>query len=605
MELPAIVLKELRLCLVAEGLGHVDKLHLEWNEFQGSDGVDFALEIMQSQTKMTQISYVRNPVYNGQDCQILIDAIVSHPNISSCQLECVCGRERNGHDYLVDLLRKEEMKNVDFSNCGVTTNSQSTLFEAIKFHPNLARLSLGENNLNDEDAFHLADALRYNRTLDNLSLGSNEFTERGEIALLEVIYDDSSLNAVADSNHICTIDPFGLYQRDRHDRLLCNDGPKSRAQKIFNLLRERNIEGTNVYYMEREISSVDTLKVVPFVLEAAQIYGEQWRNRGEWGKSRRCRTVEDAADLSITYELLRSWNATLLHDGPAATQESDATQSRTNAVSVEKTFPLARQRPKQGRSVHHLRRAADDPVREAGAPPAQESQRRELHERHPAHVVNEQDGPAVPRPAPGQAPQRPSLAPRERLGERLGPVPPLLDVDPPSAAPGRELHHRVLGARVPVHRPLDPPHRHGGVPRRDVRDVPGVGRVDVRVDEVERLPQRGVRRRHRLEGERLPPPEEARFLEVVQDRKVLVPVRLDDLPPKAVVPRRLDPVPRHALEAHEAKEAVRPLVRGQQVLEGVVARLPLEHAPFRHPPLAERAGLGRALDPLGDVDVIP
>ena len=74
------------------------------NEFQGSDGIEFALGILQSQQKMTWFSYDKNPVDNIQGCQRLVDAIASHPNISKANLEGLLRDERNGHDYLVDLL---------------------------------------------------------------------------------------------------------------------------------------------------------------------------------------------------------------------------------------------------------------------------------------------------------------------------------------------------------------------------------------------------------------------------------------------------------------------------------------------------------------------
>ena len=320
IEMPKNVLKELRLCLITVGLGHVELLHLEMNRFQGSDGVDFALEIMQAQKKMTAFNYVKNPVYNGQDCQILIDAIVSHPNISSCNLECVCGRDRNGHDYLVDLLRKEGMKSINFANCGVKTNGQSTLFDVIKFHPNLEWLSLDNSNLNDGDAIHLADALRHNRTLEKLYLDGNDITRSGDKVLWKVIYDDSSLNAVADSNHVCKIDG-SADPSSVHHLFCCNDGGprQNRARKIFSLLRERNFEGTNVYHLEREIWSLDTLKVVPFVLNAAQVYGKEWKKKaGSFGNTTGKIGLAGSADLSVTYELLRSWHVVISHDGTAA-----------------------------------------------------------------------------------------------------------------------------------------------------------------------------------------------------------------------------------------------------------------------------------------------
>ena len=315
IELPTNVLKKLRECFKAGDLGHVEAFHLTRNEFEGSDGIEFALEIMQSQKKMMGFGYERNPISNDLDCQRLVDAIVSHPNISQCFLSGLCREERNGRDYLVNLLHKEGLKRVSFSNCGLDTEGQSALFDTIKLHPHLTYLALDDNKLNDIDAIHLADALRYNRTLDTLSLKGNEFTRLGEDILKKVVYDDSSLNAVADSNHVCTIMGLDSWQESS----VCNandcyygrdgNGPKrSRARKIFHLLEERNQQGTNVYHMEAEMGG-DSLKFAPLALAAIQMYGQQRKKREEWDDvAADFVTIEDAAELSITCELIRSWH---------------------------------------------------------------------------------------------------------------------------------------------------------------------------------------------------------------------------------------------------------------------------------------------------------
>ena len=302
IELPRNVLEILRECFRARGIGHVEDFHLTRNEFQGSDGIEFALEIIQSQEKLKAFSYKKNPV-DDHGCQQIVDAIVNHPNISSCYLDGLCGGGTNGHDYLVQLLRKDGMTDINFSDCGVSTNGQSALFDLIKFHPNLDLLCLVGNNLDDDDAIHLADALRHNRTLEHLTVRGNRFTKLGDETLKRVVYDDSSLNALADSNHRCIIRGFrswsGLHLN------YC-----SRAQKIFRLLEERNKEGSNAHHMESEMGG-DKVKILPLALAAIQIYGEH-KDRRMWNDDNELVMVKDASQLSITYELLKSWNMLFL-----------------------------------------------------------------------------------------------------------------------------------------------------------------------------------------------------------------------------------------------------------------------------------------------------
>ena len=335
VELPANVLEMLCETFKPGGLGHVEEFHLTQNEFQGSEGIEFALGIMQSQQKMVALSYDRNPAVDDEDCQRLVNEIVSHPTLSTVYLGGVCRRGINGHDYLVALLRKEMMKGISFENCGIITGGLSGLFDIIKSHPNLDWLRLDGNKLNDQDAIHLADALRYNSTLDLLSLERNEFTQLGEDTLKKAICDDSSLNALADSNHVCTINGVRFTQRidmlggeySGYDyNIYRNQGDwrddknirqkQSRARKIFRLLRKRNKEGTNVKHWEIEVGE-DMLKVLPLALAAVQRCGGQKARRIEQNDDNELVMIKDAAELSITYEFLRSLHVAALCGGTA------------------------------------------------------------------------------------------------------------------------------------------------------------------------------------------------------------------------------------------------------------------------------------------------
>ena len=221
IELPPNVVLKLRECFMSGGIGHVKAFHLTRNEFQGSNGIEFALNMIQTHQTMIEFDYSRNPADNDRDCQRLVDAIVSHPNISTCFLNCLCGGEINGHDYLVSLLREDRLQKVGFAGCGVNTNGQSTLFDIIKVHPNLKWLGLNGNKLSDEDAIQIAGVLRCNRTLEELFLHGNEFSLSGDDILKKVVYDDSSLNAVADSNHVCRIFGREFYNEDIYGGHIC------------------------------------------------------------------------------------------------------------------------------------------------------------------------------------------------------------------------------------------------------------------------------------------------------------------------------------------------------------------------------------------------
>ncbi|EJK45278.1 hypothetical protein THAOC_36112, partial [Thalassiosira oceanica] len=99
---------------------------------------------------------------------------------------------------------------------------------------------------------------------------------------------------------------YNVY-RNKADRLRDKHDPKqSRARKIFHLLSQRNKQGTNAHHLEAEMGG-DTLKVLPLALAAIQVYGQKAK-----GKLPDHSNLLGAAKLSIMYELVLSWNVTIL-----------------------------------------------------------------------------------------------------------------------------------------------------------------------------------------------------------------------------------------------------------------------------------------------------
>ena len=158
-----------------------------------------------------------------------------------------------------------------------------------------------KNHLDDNDAVTIARALKQNTNLRRLHLGQNDITETGCVALRNTIYDSTSLNAVAASNHTCCIEGIDLDGINRYV-----DSPEvNRGRKIYSLLSSRNREGNNVYHLDAEFED-DSLKLVPKVLESVNIYARH---------SYRADTVPP---LSIMYEILRSWKMPNLYENNGA-----------------------------------------------------------------------------------------------------------------------------------------------------------------------------------------------------------------------------------------------------------------------------------------------
>jgi hypothetical protein len=91
-------------------------------------------------------------------------------------------------------------------------------------------LDLWCNRFNDDDAVLLSQAIKTNTHLNYLYLFSNNFTSVSVKSLFSYVFDNTSLNAISESNHVCAIEViydriFGehlssMYTFGRTDKLL-------------------------------------------------------------------------------------------------------------------------------------------------------------------------------------------------------------------------------------------------------------------------------------------------------------------------------------------------------------------------------------------------
>eukprot|EP00986_Skeletonema_menzelii_P013449 scaffold7852_cov151-Skeletonema_menzelii.AAC.14 len=135
----------------------------------------------------------------------------------------------------------------------------------------------------------IANALRGNMTLRDLNLEGNNFTDAGDEALHLVIYDGSSLNAVADSNHTCQIN--GYIFSNWHENWRIN-----RGSKIYYLLSCRNKTGSNAKHFD----DLD-VKILPNMLDAVQKYQNHANGHD-------LSIFRGAEPLSILFEIMRKWD---------------------------------------------------------------------------------------------------------------------------------------------------------------------------------------------------------------------------------------------------------------------------------------------------------
>eukprot|EP00984_Skeletonema_dohrnii_P022835 scaffold11933_cov117-Skeletonema_dohrnii-CCMP3373.AAC.7 len=271
------------------------------DDFPAGMSVDAIIDIVESNTHLQKLEIRRNQI--GRDhIERLCPAVYTHPALVELDV-FNCFEPGIGDTMLASLLTSDDLKLEKFviSDNYITSGVSTELADFLATNPRLKILSLGGNNLTDSDAALIANALRSNTTLRTLLLYGNNITKVGKESLRLVLYDESSLNVTADSNHTCTVD---LLWHDIDGYNSHEQGHINRGRKIYSILSTRNEMMSNVQHF----SDID-VKILPKMLEAVQKYATN---------------VHDykVNPLSIVYEVMRKWDKALTCTGAGSIIET-------------------------------------------------------------------------------------------------------------------------------------------------------------------------------------------------------------------------------------------------------------------------------------------
>ncbi|KAL7449404.1 hypothetical protein ACHAWC_001465, partial [Mediolabrus comicus] len=276
--------------LTAKALKGKPFKHYEFrNNDLGRYGIRALIDVIDSNPELISLTLHNNPI-DPEDQDDFINSIARHPNLSAISLDGCCEIGYYIFSGLIRLQIKEiRMKHGNWGS--VSDTDKQSLFETLAAPDSwLEELDLSGNNLTDNDAAIIADALQTNNTLIELVLKNNrQFTERcgqlfgnalranrtletllldeniaGSEAISNALFDRSSLNSVADSNHTCYVPSSSFTGLNKRD-----DPTGNRHQKIYNVLSRRNKEISNTQHF----GDID-VNLLPEILLAVQNYSD-------------------------------------------------------------------------------------------------------------------------------------------------------------------------------------------------------------------------------------------------------------------------------------------------------------------------------------------
>ena len=174
-----------------------------------------------------------NRIDNMDSARCLSRSLKSHTRINDLRLtHCDLGSSPE----ILLLILQSDVKLIDLENNNIDSLGAIKIAEYLEGNPPIRHIDLTHNRLNDDDVILISQALKRNTNLFTINLHSNNITSIGVKALLNCVFDSSSLNAMSESNH--TLGRLSLFTRQKNGSLAdCIDKllKLNRAQKIMML----------------------------------------------------------------------------------------------------------------------------------------------------------------------------------------------------------------------------------------------------------------------------------------------------------------------------------------------------------------------------------
>ncbi|EJK68460.1 hypothetical protein THAOC_10358 [Thalassiosira oceanica] len=305
----------------------LERFHLDGNDYTSSNmGIEFAISTVQNNPTMTSFGWTHRLFHdeNPRDvgtaqAQELVSTLMNNRNITNVKLSAFLDSSRCSYSFLRGLFRAgSHIEELDLSYNNMATQGCTRLPDYLASDPPLRHLDLIDNKLGDADAELIARAISRNTRLQVLNFDLEEgdpMTESGRRALKGAIWDESTLNAMANRNHSCKMligyleDTNLISSHLRPKELHINESDhifRNKSIKMHWLLSKRIRTGANAVHLIAELGGENKLERLPNVLSSIGRYcTESAREEmvaltlGEGGMF--------LQPMTVLFELIKNW----------------------------------------------------------------------------------------------------------------------------------------------------------------------------------------------------------------------------------------------------------------------------------------------------------
>jgi hypothetical protein len=260
------------------------------------EGIISLSRLVDVSSKLQAFSIRRNRIDNMDSARCLSRSLKSHTRINDLRLtHCDLGSSPE----ILLLILQSDVKHIDLENNNIDSLGAVKIAEYLEGNPPIRHIDLTHNRLNDDDVILISQALKRNTNLFTINLHSNNITSIGVKALLNCVFDSSSLNAISESNH--TLENINIFSELGRLSLFTRQKNGSLNVYIDNLLELGRI-GKIVLALQDKDSLLKYLANAPVELIPEVL-----------GFPQRIVNQPQHKHLNIVYSTMRWWNMPMLY----------------------------------------------------------------------------------------------------------------------------------------------------------------------------------------------------------------------------------------------------------------------------------------------------
>jgi hypothetical protein len=237
------------------------------------EGIISLSKLVDLSSQLRRLIINHNRIDNMDSVRCLSRSLRSHTFIQTLDLaHCDLGSSPE----ILSAILRTDIELIILDNNNIDSLGAVKIAEYLESDPPIKGLFLVHNRLNDDDAVRISQSLKSNTNLHEMYLRSNNFTCIGVKALINCVFDSSSLNAISESNH-------------RLGRMIIfsEEGYKLQVNQIQKIILALNDKDSLPQYLANV-----PVELIPKVLVFSQQHGCQ---------------------LNSVYSTMRWWNMPLLY----------------------------------------------------------------------------------------------------------------------------------------------------------------------------------------------------------------------------------------------------------------------------------------------------